>query len=58
MNFFGFRFAKTKARHADGADLNRTRKNRWDDFFKSGPHVSDDFMQEREQPAAEKREPF
>jgi antitoxin VapB len=31
---------------------------RWDDFFLSGPRVSDDFMTEREQPAAEEREPL
>ena len=31
---------------------------RWDDFFLSGPRVSDDFMAEREQPAAEEREPL
>jgi antitoxin VapB len=30
---------------------------RWDDFFLSGPRVSDDFMIEREQPLAEEREP-
>jgi antitoxin VapB len=29
---------------------------RWEGFFLSGPHVSDDFMVEREQPAAEERE--
>lgn len=31
---------------------------RWDDLFLSGPRVSKDFMSEREQPAAEEREPF
>jgi antitoxin VapB len=31
---------------------------RWDDFFENGPHVSDDFMNERVQPLAEKREPL
>ncbi|MCK6453007.1 MAG: antitoxin [Alphaproteobacteria bacterium] len=31
---------------------------RWDDFFLNGPHVSEDFMVEREQPAAEEREPL
>ena len=31
---------------------------RWEDFFLSGHHVSDDFMAEREQPAAEEREPL
>jgi hypothetical protein len=39
-------------------DLDLTRERRWDDFFKNGPRVSDDFMQEREQPPAEEREPF
>ena len=31
---------------------------RWDDFFLTGPHVSDDFLTDRVQPAAEEREPF
>lgn len=31
---------------------------RWDDLFQSGPHVSDDFMVEREPPTAEERESF
>jgi antitoxin VapB len=31
---------------------------RWDDLFQYGPHASDDFMVERQQPAAEKREPL
>jgi len=31
---------------------------RWDDLFASGPRASDDFMGEREQPAAEEREPL
>jgi antitoxin VapB len=31
---------------------------RWDDFFLSDPRFSDDFMAEREQPAAEEREPL
>jgi antitoxin VapB len=31
---------------------------RWDDLFLNGPRVSDDFMSEREQPAAEEREAF
>jgi antitoxin VapB len=31
---------------------------RWDDFFASGLRASDDFMSEREQPAAEEREPL
>ena len=31
---------------------------RWDDLFVNGPRASEDFMAEREQPAAEEREPF
>lgn len=31
---------------------------RWDDLFENGPRVSEDFMIEREQPAAEERETF
>lgn len=31
---------------------------RWDDLFRNGPRVSEDFMSEREQPVAEEREPF
>lgn len=32
---------------------------RWDDLFRSGPRVSEDyFMAGREQPAAEEREPL
>ena len=31
---------------------------RWDDLFQSGPRVSAEFMVEREQPAAEEREPL
>jgi antitoxin VapB len=31
---------------------------RWDDFFEGGPHVSDDFMNEREDSPAEEREPL
>lgn len=30
---------------------------RWDEFL-AGPQVSEDFMSEREQPAAQEREPF
>jgi hypothetical protein len=37
-------------------DLNLTREKRWDDLFKNGPHASDDFMKEREQPPAKERE--
>ena len=29
---------------------------RWDDLFVHGPHASEDFMVEREQPATEDRE--
>ena len=29
---------------------------RWDDLFRGGPRVSEDFMAEREQGASEKRE--
>ena len=31
---------------------------RWDDFFRNGPHVSDDFMTERDQGVVEEREPL
>lgn len=31
---------------------------RWDDLFENGPRVSDDFMDEREQPVPEERESF
>ncbi|MBB3384237.1 MULTISPECIES: type II toxin-antitoxin system VapB family antitoxin [unclassified Rhizobium] len=31
---------------------------RWDDLFLHGPRVSDDFLDEREQPVAEERESF
>jgi antitoxin VapB len=31
---------------------------RWDEFFVNGPHVSEDFMNERDQPSAEEREPL
>ncbi|MBP0614340.1 type II toxin-antitoxin system VapB family antitoxin [Jiella mangrovi] len=31
---------------------------RWDDLFENGPRVSDDFLDVREQPPAEEREPF
>ncbi|WP_027233376.1 AbrB/MazE/SpoVT family DNA-binding domain-containing protein [Phyllobacterium sp. UNC302MFCol5.2] len=31
---------------------------RWDDLFGGGPRLSDDFMAELEQPAAEEREPL
>ena len=31
---------------------------RWDEFFVNGPHASQDFMSEREQPSAEERDPL
>ena len=31
---------------------------RWDDLFLHGPRVSDDFLDEREQPVAEERDSF
>ncbi len=31
---------------------------RWDDWFLNGPHFSEDFMIDREQPEAEEREPL
>ncbi len=31
---------------------------RWDDFFTNTPRASEDFMSERVQPLAEKREPL
>lgn len=31
---------------------------RWDEFFLTGPPVSDDFMRERDQPPAQEREPL
>ena len=31
---------------------------RWDDLFQNGPRATDDFMQEREQPQSEDREPL
>jgi antitoxin VapB len=31
---------------------------RWGDLFENGPRASEDFMREREQPAAEDREGF
>jgi antitoxin VapB len=31
---------------------------RWDDWFLNGPRFSEDFMIDREQPAAEEREPL
>jgi antitoxin VapB len=31
---------------------------RWDDFFRDGPSVSEDFIQNREHPVTERREPL
>jgi antitoxin VapB len=31
---------------------------RWSEFFEGGPRVSDDFMNEREQPSTQEREPL
>ena len=31
---------------------------RWDEFFVNGPQVSEDFMNERDQPSAQEREPL
>jgi antitoxin VapB len=31
---------------------------RWDDLFENGPRASGDFMSERDEPAAEEREPL
>jgi len=31
---------------------------RWDDLFLSAPRATEDFLSEREQPAAEEREPL
>lgn len=51
------------ARHVDIVKIGRSRVivpqgKRWDDLFLNGPRVSEDFMSEREQPAAEEREAF
>jgi antitoxin VapB len=32
--------------------------HRWDEFFLNGPHVSDDFLNDRDQGIAEEREPL
>jgi antitoxin VapB len=31
---------------------------RWDDLFRDGPRATPDFMAERQQPAAQEREPL
>jgi antitoxin StbD len=57
------RAARTPAEHdyEDPAPVGRSRMivpqgKRWDDLFQNGPRVSEDFMVERRQPAAEERE--
>src|SRR4051794_23105558 len=47
----------TIERTADGALVIRpvAAENRWNDFFKNGPFVTDDFMQEREQGTEQER---
>ena len=49
--------------HVDILKIGRSRVivprgKRWDDLFLSGPRADKDFMVEREQPEAEKREPL
>jgi antitoxin VapB len=49
--------------HVDILKIGRSRVivpqgKRWDDLFLSGPRASEDFMSEREQPAAEERGPL
>jgi antitoxin VapB len=49
--------------HVDILKIGRSRLivpqgKRWDDLFQNGPRVSEDFMVERRQPAAEEREPL
>ncbi len=49
--------------HVDILKIGRSRVivpqgKRWDDLFLDGPGVSDDFLDEREQPVAEERESF
>jgi antitoxin VapB len=49
--------------HVDILKIGRSRVivprgKRWDDFFDRGHRVSDDFMEERQQPALEDREPL
>src|SRR5258708_2160967 len=49
--------------HVDILKIGRSRVivpqgKRWDDLFQNGARASDDFMTEREQPAAEEREPL
>jgi len=40
------------------AFLGHTRSGRWDDLFSHGPRVTADFLEEREQPLAQERDPF
>ncbi len=49
--------------HVDILKIGHTRVivpkgTRWDDFFDRGPHVSEDFLSDRNQPPAEEREQF
>jgi antitoxin VapB len=49
--------------HVDILKIGRSRVivprgKRWDDLFLSGPRAGEDFMTEREQPAAEERGPL
>lgn len=49
--------------HVDILKIGRSRLivpqgKRWDDLFQNGPRLSDDFIAERVQPAAETRESF
>jgi antitoxin VapB len=32
--------------------------HRWDDYFENGPHASEDFLADRDQPPPQEREPF
>jgi hypothetical protein len=34
------------------------KRGSWDDYFRNGPHASENFMTERDQGVAEEREPF
>jgi hypothetical protein len=56
MKLLEFWFGRKKANELGEADLNRAK--RWDDFFKNGPRVSEDFLTERQQPPAEERAPL
>lgn len=41
-----------------GGLLIKPAKRDWAEYFASGPHVTEDFLVDREQGAAEEREPF